>query len=136
MDKRLTECTEHTNTYKDSITSLEDKIFDLSHFGIEGNEGALTYFEQNGYDVVKLIPFIKDELYKLNEPKGEHPLVPYAAGEGRKMMINSVKLLNHKWIIADFSDGVFWGEMLVKYEMTEEGVLKFNLIDSFLYPLE
>ena len=55
---------------------------------------------------------------------------------GRKMMINTVKLLNHKWIIADFSDGEYWGEIFLTYEITEDKELKFNLVEYFLYPFD
>lgn len=122
-------------TYKDSISVLENDIYSLSHFNLERNEDAISYFERDGYKVDELIPFIKDEIYKLNEVKGDHPLVPYAASEGRKLMINTIKLLNHKWIIADFSDGEFWGELFLTYQITEGKELKFNLVESFLYPL-
>jgi hypothetical protein len=81
-----------------------------------------------------LIPFIKDELYRTNEASGDHPLVPYAASSGRKMMINTVKLLNHKWIIADFSDGVFWGELFLSYQVDAQDVVTFEVATSFLYP--
>jgi len=134
--RKVEVCEEHILKLKDSIASLEDQILELSHFNLERNEDAISYFENEGYEVDKLIPFIKDELYKLNEVKGEHPLVPYAANEGRKMLINTVKLLNHKWIIADFSDGVFWGEMFLTYEITKEKELKFNVVESFLYPFD
>jgi hypothetical protein len=53
---------------------------------------------------------------------------------GGKMLINSIRLLNHKWIIANFSDGKYWGELFMTYEITEDEQLKFNVIESFLYP--
>lgn len=134
QSSKLEKHQEQFAVYKDSVASLENKILDLSHFNLERNEDALTYFENKGYDVSKLIPLIKDELYKLNEVKGEHPIIPYASGDGKKMLINTVKLLNHKWIIADFSDGDFWGELFIAYEINENSELKFTLIDSFLYP--
>lgn len=134
QNKKIEACETHVQTYKDSIATMQNEILNLSHFNLERNEDALSYFENKGYKVDELIPFIKDELYKLNEVSGEHPLVPYAASEGRKMMINTVKLLNHKWIIADFSDGVFWGEMFLTYEITDTQELKFNVVESFLYP--
>ncbi len=82
-----------------------------------------------------LIPFIKDNLYALNEKaKTEHPLIPYMLSEDRPMVINHVKLLNHKWIIADFSDGKYWGELFIKYEVRDGKELNFELLDSFLYP--
>lgn len=121
---------------KDSIVILEDKILDLSYFNLERNEDALSYFENKGVDVSELIPFLKDELYTLNEFKGEHPIIPYGSSEGRKMLINNIKLLNHKWIITDFSDGEFWGELFITYEISPEKELKFKLVESFLYPLQ
>ncbi len=134
QNERLNHYQETINTYKDSIATLQNEILDLSHFNLDRNEDAITYFENKGYKVDELIPFIKDELYKRNEVPGEHPLIPYAASEGRKMMLNTVKLLNHKWIIADFSDGVFWGELFLTYEITDAKELKFKVIESFLYP--
>ena len=120
--------------YRDSLATLQNDILDLSHFNLDRNEDALSYFEKDGYNVSELIPFIKDELYKLNIVKGDHPMIPYASSEGRKMMINTVKMLNHKWIIADFSDGEYWGEIFVTYQITKDKQLKFNLVESFLYP--
>ncbi|WP_341214516.1 hydrolase [uncultured Wocania sp.] len=122
--------------YKDSLETMQNEVLNLSHFNLDRNEDAISYFENDGYNVDELIPFIKDELYKLNEIKGEHPIVPYAASEGRKMLINTVKMLNHKWIIADFSDGEFWGELFLTYEITEDKQLNFSLIESFLYPFD
>ncbi len=122
--------------YKDSLVVLQDEVLSLSHFNLSRNEDAISYFENDGYNVDELIPFMKDELYKLNEVKGDHPIVPYAASEGRKILINTVKMLNHKWIIADFSDGEYWGEIFLTYEITANKELKFNLVESFLYPFD
>lgn len=136
LNKKLEIHKVKSEKYKDSIAVLQNEISTLSHFNLDRNEDAITYFENDGYNVDELIPFIKDELYKLNEAKGEHPIVPYAASEGRKILINTVKMLNHKWIIADFSDGQYWGEIFLTYEITEDKQLKFNLIESFLYPFD
>ncbi|WP_282122364.1 hydrolase [Algibacter mikhailovii] len=134
MDNKLSKYKSQLVKYKDSVSVLEEDIMEVSHFNLNRNEDAISYFEDQGYEINELIPFIKDELYKLNEVKGDHPIVPYAASEGRKMMINTVKLLNHKWIIADFSDGEYWGEIFLTYEITENKELKFNLVEYFLYP--
>ncbi|WP_372937324.1 hydrolase, partial [Seonamhaeicola sp.] len=103
LNKKLIKKEAKLKTYKDSLDVLEDAFLEISHFNLDRNEDAISYFERDGYKIDELIPFIKDELYKLNEVKGEHPLIPYGSSEGRKMMINTVKMLNHKWIIADFS---------------------------------
>ncbi len=122
-------------TYQDSVETLQNTISNLSHFNLDRNEDAISYFENDGYNVSELIPFIKDELYKLNVVKGEHPMIPYVSSEGRKMLINTIKMLNHKWIIADFSDGEYWGEVFLTYYITEDKQVDFNLEESFLYPI-
>lgn len=136
MNTKLGKQKAQVEKYKDSVLVLNTEISNLSYFNLEKNEDALSYFERDGFDTAELIPFIKDEIYALNEMKGEHPLIPYASSEGRRMLINKVKMLNHKWIIADFSDGEFWGELFITYRVTENRELQFNLVESFLYPLQ
>jgi len=126
---------EKISVYEDSKMVLEDKNLDLLYFNIENNDDALSYFERDGYDTSELIPFIKDELYKLNVYEGDdHPIVPYASMTDGKILINKVKLLNHKWIIADFTDGEFWGQLFLTYEIVNKQELKFKLVEFFMYP--
>lgn len=136
MNYKLDGLKAQSKKYKDSVAVLQDDILNLSHFNLYRNEDAISYFEDNGYDVKELIPFIKDELYSLNEAKGDHPIIPYGSSEGRRMLINTIRMLNHKWIIADFSDGEYWGEIFLTYEITDDKRLKFNLVESFLYPFD
>jgi hypothetical protein len=131
---KLNKSDERVETYKDSIMSLEDELLDLMYFNLENNDDALSYFERDGYDTSELIPFIKDEIYKLNEVEGEHPIVPYVSMTDGRMLINTVRLLNHKWILADFSDGKYWGELFITYEIVDKKELKFKLVESFMYP--
>jgi hypothetical protein len=55
---------------------------------------------------------------------------------GGRMLINKVRLLNHKWILADFSDGKYWGELFITYEILDKKELKFKLVESLLYPIQ
>ena len=124
------------DTYKDSLAVLKDDVFKYSEFSLGFSEEAQTYIELKGYKVNDVIAMIEDELYELNLRKGEHPLIPYASMNNGKLIINSIRVLNHKWIITNFSDGDLWGELLLKYEITEDKALKFDLIESFLYPVD
>jgi hypothetical protein len=133
-EKDIIKAKDKVSIYKDSIMTLQDENLELMYFNLENNEDAISYFENKGLNVSELIPFIKDELYKLNEVKGEHPLVPYASMTDGKILINNMRLLNHKWIIADFSDGKYWGELFLTYEITDEGKLDYELKEYFLYP--
>ncbi|WP_406683917.1 hydrolase [Seonamhaeicola sp. MEBiC1930] len=136
LNNRMEKKDTRLERYKDSLNSIQDAFLEASHFNLARNEDAISYFEEEGFRINELIPLIKDRLYELNEVKGEHPIVPYGSSEGRKMMINTVKLLNHKWIIADFSDGEFWGEVLLVYEIDKNNQVAFNLVESFLYPFD
>ena len=133
-DKKLTTIESRETLYKDSIATLKDQNFNLSLFDIDYNEDAKTYFENKGYDIETLLPFIKDELYKLNDYEGEeHPLVPYVSMTNNKLLINSIKILNHKWLITDFSDGEYWGELLVAYDIEDAKHLNFKVLGYTMY---
>ncbi|QXP58536.1 hydrolase [Olleya sp. HaHaR_3_96] len=118
---------------KDSIAIQKEELSDLSLFDLRYNQEAQDYFYAKKMDTDSLIPFVKNELYKLNEAEGEHPLIPFAASEGRKMQFNTIKMLNHRWIIADFSDGQYWGELLIKYFMVGSDDVEFEVLDYMLY---
>lgn len=123
--------------YKDSVATLQKEIIELSHFNFNRNEDAISYFEKEGFKPDDLESFIKDHLYDLNlTTDKEHSVIPYASSEGKKMLINTAKLLNHKWIVADFSDGEYWGEIFVKYYVNEDKTVDFELAESFLYPFD
>ena len=50
-----------------------------------------------------------------------------------EFIINKVKVLNHRWIIADFSDGEIWGEVLLKYFVNDDNSISFEVNQSLLY---
>ncbi|WP_240640284.1 hydrolase [Mangrovimonas spongiae] len=119
---------------QEMIAQLEERTFNMAQFSLEDSDAAMTYFEDQGYRISDLVPFIKDQLYETNfAERDNHPIVPYAPMTDGKMMIDAIRILNHKWIIANFSDGKYWGELLISYEITAEKELKFELIKSFLY---
>lgn len=133
-NKRVTSYKAQLKTYKDSVTVLQEKIFDLSEFSIEHNEPAISYYEDKGIDTDKLFTNVKEELYEFNVMPGDHKLIPYKLSSDRKMQLNTVKVINHKWIIANFSDGVYWGELLIEYQLNKNNTFTYKVIDSFLYP--
>ncbi len=136
QNKRLTSAKGKIERLTDSIAAMDEKLIHCSHFKFENNEDAISYFERDGYNAETIIATVQDAIYSTNELKGQHPIVPYASSEGRKILINTIKLLNHKWIIADFSDGEYWGEVFFTYHIREGGKIEFNLVESFLYPFD
>jgi len=63
----------------------------------------------------------------------KNELIPYAVMD-RTFLINKVKVLNHKWLVADFTDGTNWGEIFLTYEIDVVGEVSFELKEHFLYP--
>lgn len=122
-------------TQEKTITQLEDQNFELTYFNIERNDNALDYFIAQGYDTDKLITAITEGLYKMNDYEGEeHPIVPFVSMTGSKLLINKIRIVNHKWILANFTDGEYWGEIFIKYDIDENNDLKYNLVEYFMYP--
>ena len=126
-----------TKKLRDSLNSVTTKLNDANYFSLEKNENAQNYFDSAvanktiAYE--KLIPIVTEKLMDLNaNPKGN----PYTGQEQigeNKFVINKVKVLNHRWIIADYSDGKIWGEVLLKYFVNEDESISFEVMESLLY---
>tara|TARA_R110002049_G_scaffold24417_2_gene86643 strand:+ start:10458 stop:10952 length:495 start_codon:yes stop_codon:yes gene_type:complete len=117
-------------TLEDSVQTAAIKTMDLQYFLLENNDDALSYYDH--LNIKNPARYIADKLIETNEKKGDNPLVPYEGMEG-DFKLNKIKVLNHKWIITDFSDGKFWGELLIKYELKDDLSIDFTLIDHLLY---
>jgi len=118
-----------------TIATLEDQNFELNYFNIDRNEDALSYFEAQGYDTDELIPTITDGLYSMNNYEGDdHPIVPYVSMTGSKLLINKIRIMNHRWIVANFTDGEYWGEIFVTYSIDKNNNLSYKLVEYFMYP--
>lgn len=115
---------------KDSLQQSELRVLEMQYFSLENNDDALAYYEHLNLD--DPARYIADKLLETNESKGDNPLVPYA-GMQNDFKINKIKVLNHKWILTDFSDGKYWGELLVKYELKDDLGVDFTLMDHLLY---
>ena len=115
---------------QDSLQKSRLEVLDMQYFSLENNDDALAYYEHLDLEDPDL--YISDKLLETNEKSGDNPLVPYEGMEN-DFKINRIKLLNHRWIIADFSDGKFWGELLIKYDLKDDLSVDFTLIDHLLY---
>ncbi len=130
QQSRLEKKQSQLNALKDSLKVEKRRFFENVYFSLDTNEEALVYFDDLDFPVTSAL--IKDALYDTNLLGEEESLVPYAQ-MGGKFLINKIKVLNHKWVIADFSDGTFWGELLIKYQVAADGTLTFSVVEHFLY---
>ncbi len=133
QENRIAKLSEKMNAAKDSISKLEDRVLDLNYFTLQGNENAMTYFESSGFEAEKVEAMVSDIIYDKNLEEGGNSLIPVAGING-VMRVNKLKFLNHKWILADFSDGTYWGEMIIEYFFDENRELQLTTVGSALYP--
>ena len=118
---------------KDTVTALNQEISELLYFDLLTNDSARTYFEQIGLEPENAANQVKERIYEYNLQKGGNPLVPFANANGQ-WRINRIKFLNHRWVIADCSDGSAWGELWIEYFFDQEGQLDLTVESSVLYP--
>ena len=117
------------DTLEKRYIELDKKYRDEIYFTLSDNQEALSYFKD--IDVDSLVSYIRDELYEKNFNKDSDTFIPISNTKN-KYLINKVKILNHKWIIADFSNGSKWGAMWIEYYFNENKV-EFHVKDILLY---
>ncbi|HSN47956.1 MAG TPA: hypothetical protein VLR29_04275 [Flavobacterium sp.] len=126
-----------TTKLNDSLNSITNKLSDANYFSLEKNEKAQNYFDSENSEKTipyeKLIPFVTEKLLDFNANSKGNLYVGQDKIGANKFIINKVKILNHRWIIADYSDGEYWGEVLLKYFINEDGSVSFETIQSFIY---
>jgi hypothetical protein len=120
-------------TVKDSLEVLSNENLSCNYFTLQGNENAVSYIEKLGFESLEIESQVSEYMYDQNLVKEKNYLIPYEGMNG-KMKINKIKFLNHKWIIADFTDGRYWGEMILEYYVTKKNKIELNQISSLLYP--
>ncbi len=134
MQKALTSDVERLQTevqgLKDSLQKAQLRVLDMQYFTLENNDDALAYYDH--LNLENPARYIEDKLLETNEKSGDNPLVPYEGMES-DFKINKIKVLNHKWILADFSDGKYWGDLIIKYELKDDLGVDFTLLDHLLY---
>lgn len=118
-----------------SNKNITDDNQRLQYFSLERNEEAISYFENRGIDALQLAQVVENEIIGRNTASSDNDLIPYSGMEG-VMRINKIKILNHKWIIADFTDGTYWGELFISYDLDENNNLVLNTEKAFLYPAD
>lgn len=123
--------------YKNDYNNLYNNYLDLYPFTLQGNDKAQDYFENpktgKYFPYDKLNPFVISKLIEFNDlPEGNPYTGQIKMGE-QKFIINKALLLNHRWIIANYSNGELWGDVLLKYFINEDETVTFELMQSWLY---
>lgn len=114
-------------TSRDSVA----KLLEENQFSLDLNEDAKEYYAEQDWKSIKAK--VVEDLMNTNTEKGPHRLISYEATHSDKFLINSIKVLNHRWIIANYSDGKGWGEVLIKYFHNQDKPTDFETVDVLFY---
>jgi hypothetical protein len=120
----------------DSVSSNANLTYDDDVFSLENNDRAQNYLFETAKinDIPAFSEKVKQALLAYNDsPEGNKYVDQVKMGE-QKFIINSMKILNHRWIIANYSNGELWGEVVLKYFVEDNGSISFEVMNSYLYP--
>ena len=125
-----------TKALNDSITHLYDELSDANAFSLENNDRAQNYLYESSKinDVPAFAEKVTQALLAYNDDAAGNKYTDQAKMGAQKFIINKVKLLNHRWIIANYSNGELWGEVMLKYFVEDNGSISFEIMNSYLYP--
>lgn len=128
-DQEVEKVKNHLKTARDSVSQLAN----ANYFALESDEDAQEYFYKSNLDYQKVAFKVKEDLIALNQNKNGNKLVPYEPIDDKPFIVNTSKILNHRWLIAEFSNGDLWGQILVKYFVSADKPTEFETIETVLY---
>jgi hypothetical protein len=128
-DQEVVKVKNHLKTARDSVSQLAN----ANYFALESDEDAQEYFYKSNLDYQKVAFKVKEDLIALNQNKNGNKLVPYEPIDDKPFIVNTSKILNHRWLIAEFSNGDLWGQILVKYFVSADKPTEFETIETVLY---
>lgn len=121
---------EKAKTLNDSLKIYKNMFKEASYFSIDENKNAQKKFGDYNYeDVMKKVLM---DLTTLNTQEGGNPLLPPAT-DGSKTVIRKANVLNHQWIILDYSNDSEIGEMLIEYTFDPNEFTTFKVIQNTTY---
>ena len=107
------------------------KLLDNDRFSLDHNEYAQEYYFE--HNLKALQTKVKEDLAAFNSDKRGNKYISYEQVGENPFLINNIKILNHRWIIANFSDGKIWGEVLIKYFHNTDKPTDFETVETLIY---
>ena len=116
-------------TLKDSIAQLVVEQTDNAYFSLAVNRDAQQAHPD--FSPEELQNIIEDYILLSNDnPKGN----PLLSSLGSDWIINKIHVVNHQWVLADFTNGTQWGDALFLYQVKANGKPRLRLLNYLMYP--
>ena len=121
--------TQRVETLKDSINQLIVAQTDNAYFSLAVNRDAQQ--AQPDFSPEELQKILEEHILSTNDnPKGN----PLLSSLGPDWIINKIHVVNHKWILADFTNGTQWGDALFLYQIHTNAQPRLRLLNHVMYP--
>lgn len=121
----------------DSLIQTQGELLDLKKFTLDGNFEAQYYFENlNTNDDAGLKALknkVETALMAYNLEEEGNPYTGYPVLEGSKFEMEKILILNHRWILGDYSNGIYKGQVLLKYFIDTNEAVSFEMVQTYLY---
>ena len=114
---------------KDSIAQLVVQQTENAYFSLVVNRDAQQAHPD--FSPEELQNIIEDYILLSNDnPKGN----PLLSSLGSDLIINKIHVVNHQWVLADFTNGTQWGDALFLYQVKSNGKPRLRLLNHLMYP--
>ncbi|MDI9258459.1 hypothetical protein [Flavobacterium sedimenticola] len=133
-ESQLKALTSKNKELQASMDDLNNKLSDANAFSLEYNDRAQNYLNEG--EISDFTERVTQALLAYNDAPEGNKYTDQAKISEQKFIITKVKLLNHRWIMAQYSNGKLWGEVLLKYFVNEDKSISFEVLNSYLYPEE
>ena len=114
---------------KDSIAQLVTDQTEHAYFSLMLNRDAQQAYPN--LSPVDLQLLLEAYLLEQNDAPNGNPLL---SSIGKGWIVNKISIVNHQWLLADFSDGIQWGDALFQYEVNINKQARLRLLNHVMYP--
>lgn len=121
--------TKRVDTLKDSIAQLVVEQTNNAYFSLDVNRDAQQAHPD--FSPKELQNILEDHVLSTNENTKGNPLL---SSLGSDWIINKIHMVNHQWILADFTNGTHWGDALILYQIKANGKPRLRLLNHVMYP--
>ena len=117
------------DTLKDSIAQLVVEQTDNAYFSLAINHDAQQAHPD--FSPEELQNILEEHVLSTNDNPNGNPLL---SALGSDWIINKIHVVNHQWILADFTNGTQWGDALIVYQIKSNGKPHLRLLNHVMYP--
>lgn len=128
---------ENNTINKKVMDSLKTEIFKANLFTLENNQMAIDYFENKKtgeyLEANQIKEMIQNSLYETKEKNTINKLIDLENMSDKPFMFDSFRVINHRWVVADFTDGTHFGEVFLKYFIEEDNTVTFEHVQTVIF---